>query len=153
MSPTARRKANAGDEQMPQQMRREGADGIFRIGMLTFDRGAIGEGEVKVVKAVEDHVAGGFGGLGDLGEASFLQIVNDGQFAEGFGFDGFGFDGSNFGAPGGGGNDILPGLLANRVPLALLFFTLEAMVFGAAAAWVWARNAPTELVADEVLTP
>ena len=93
MSPTARRKANAGDEQMPQQMRREGADGIFRIGMLTFDRGAIGEGEVKVVKAVEDHVAGGFGGLGDLGEASFLQIVNDGQFAEGFGFDGFDFVG------------------------------------------------------------
>jgi hypothetical protein len=43
--------------------------------------------------------------------------------------------------------------VANRVPLALLFFTLEALVFGSAAAWVWARNAPKEEILDEVLAP
>ena len=38
-------------------------------------------------------------------------------------------------------------------PLVLLFLTLEALVLGSAAAWVWARNAPVEEVADEVLSP
>jgi hypothetical protein len=53
------------------------------------------------------------------------------------------------GGPSGLGNVIV----ANRLPLALLFFTLEALILGAAAAWVWARNAPSTDVPDEVLAP
>jgi hypothetical protein len=34
-----------------------------------------------------------------------------------------------------------------------MFFTLEALVMASAAAWVWARSAPKEDVAEEVLAP
>jgi hypothetical protein len=80
-----------------------------------------------------------------------------GGFFPGGGFGGFGgFDaGGGSGAVGlsGGAGALGTAIFANRVPLALLFFTLEALVFGAAAAWVWARNAPREAVLDEVLAP
>jgi hypothetical protein len=84
-----------------------------------------------------------------------------------FGFDGFGgfggFDG--FGGFGGdqggigaglggpGGSNLGGVLLANRVPLALMFLTLEALLLASAAAWVWARSTPVDIVPDEVLSP
>ncbi len=79
-----------------------------------------------------------------------------GGFFPGDGFGGFGgFDAGGSGAVGvsGGAGALGTAIFANRVPLALLFFTLEALVFGAAAAWVWARNAPREAILDEVLAP
>jgi hypothetical protein len=71
------------------------------------------------------------------------------------GFGGFGGDqggiGAGLGGPGGGN---LGGvLLANRVPLALTFLTLEALLLASAAAWVWARSTPVDIVPDEVLSP
>lgn len=83
----------------------------------------------------------GFGGFGGFG-----------------GFDGFGgfggFGGSGAGAGAGlGGSGLGAALVANRLPLALMFLTLEALILGAAAAWVWARNTPVETVPDEVLVP
>ena len=76
-----------------------------------------------------------------------------------FGFGGpgdFGFNGP--GADNGGlGNsaaNVAQAIFSNRWwPLVLLFLTLEALLFGSAAAWVWARNAPVEEVSDEVLSP
>ena len=84
-------------------------------------------------------MGGGFGaGFGDFG-----------------GFGGFGgFDSS--GLPGGAegvAKAVGTALVANRIPLALLFLTLEALLLGAAAAWVWARNTPSEVVPAEVLSP
>jgi hypothetical protein len=87
-----------------------------------------------------------------------------------FGFGGFGgfggFDGGGFGGFGGGdqggfggaaagpgGTNLGTVLLANRVPLALTFLTLEALLLASAAAWVWARSTPVEAVPDEVLSP
>jgi hypothetical protein len=82
----------------------------------------------------------GFGGFGGFG-----------------GFAGFGgFDqggGVGAGVPGSGGSSLGATLVADRLPLALMFLTLEALILGAAAAWVWARNTPTETVPDEVLVP
>ena len=81
----------------------------------------------------------GFGGLGGFG---------------GFGGFGGGFDqsGSGVGAPGSGAGQVGAVLAANRVPLAYMFLTLEALLLGSAAAWVWARNAPVEKAPDEVLS-
>jgi hypothetical protein len=75
-----------------------------------------------------------------------------------FGFGGFGgfggFDQSGAGSGAGlGGSGLGATLVANRLPLALMFLTLEALILGAAAAWVWARNTPVEKVPDEVLVP
>jgi len=77
----------------------------------------------------------GFGGFGDFG-----------------GFGGFDQSGAGAGLAGSGGG-FGTALVANRVPLALTFLTLEALLLGAAAAWVWARNTPAEIVPDEVLVP
>ena len=91
-----------------------------------------------------------------------ISVIDFGSVSHPFDFGGFfpggGFGfapgGAGFGAPSGGGpSGVGAALFANRLPLALLFFTLEALVFGAAAAWVWAHNAPVEQVADEVLSP
>jgi hypothetical protein len=77
----------------------------------------------------------------------------------GFGdFGGFGgFDGSGFGADqnpvAGAAKALGTALVANRVPLAFMFLTLEALLLGAAAAWVWAKNTPVELIPGEVLSP
>ncbi len=83
---------------------------------------------------------GGFGGFGGMG---------------GFGGFGGGFDqgGSGVGGPGSGAGQVGAVLAANRVPLALTFLTLEALLLGSAAAWVWARNTPVERAPDEVLSP
>jgi hypothetical protein len=83
----------------------------------------------------------GFGGFGGFG-----------------GFDGFGgfggFDQNGLGSgAGSGANSLGAALVANRLPLALMFLTLEALILGAAAAWVWARNTPAETIPDEVLVP
>ena len=69
----------------------------------------------------------------------------------------FGFNGptgdSGLGSPNAAAN-VAQAILSNRWwPLVLLFLTLEALILGSAAAWVWARNAPREDVADEVLSP
>jgi hypothetical protein len=79
-------------------------------------------------------------------------------FGEGFGdfggFGGFGgFDQSAAGTAAGVANAIGTALVANRVPLALMFLTLEALLLASAAAWVWARNTPTDQVPAEVLSP
>src|SRR5205823_6924958 len=81
----------------------------------------------------------------------------------GFGLGSFGFGGGDFGFNGPPGDNglgantaanVAPAIFSNRRwPLVLLFLTLEALVLGSAAAWVWARNAPVEEVADEVLSP
>jgi hypothetical protein len=74
-----------------------------------------------------------------------------GDFGGGFGG---GFDSSGLGSGAGGPGGALGAVLAaNRVPLALMFLTLEALLLASAAAWVWARNTPIERVPDEVLSP
>jgi hypothetical protein len=79
-----------------------------------------------------------------------------------FGLGAFGFGGGDFGftAPstdsglGSPAANVAHAFFSNRWwPLVLLFLTLEALVLAAAAAWVWARNAPTDEIADEVLSP
>ena len=79
---------------------------------------------------------GGFGGFGDFG-----------------GFGGFDQSGLGSGSGGSGLTNLGSALAANRVPLALMFLTFEALLLAAAAAWVWARNTPAEQVPDEVLAP
>ena len=81
-------------------------------------------------------------------------------FGAGFGdfggFGGGGFDSMGAGAPGGAegvAKALGTTLVANRVPLALMFLTLEALLLASAAAWVWARNTPSDLVPAEVLSP
>ena len=54
---------------------------------------------------------------------------------------------------GSGLSNLGTALVANRVPLALMFLTLEALLLASGAAWVWARNTPVEQVPDEVLLP
>ena len=73
----------------------------------------------------------------------------------GFGGDfGGGFDQSGAGAGAAGvANAVGTALVANRVPLALMFLTLEALLLASAAAWVWARNTPADQVPTEVLSP
>jgi hypothetical protein len=79
---------------------------------------------------------GGFGGFGDFG-----------------GFGGFDQSGLGAGSGGSGLTNLGTALVANRVPLALMFLTFEALLLAAGAAWVWARNTPVEHVPDEVLSP
>jgi hypothetical protein len=81
-----------------------------------------------------------------------------GDFGFGGGFGDFGgFDSSGLGGDqspiAGAAKALGTALAANRVPLAFMFLTLEALVLGAAAAWVWARNTPVERVPEEVLSP
>jgi len=82
----------------------------------------------------------------------------------GFGYGDYGFGGGDFGFSGGPSADaggagaaaanVARAVFSNRWwPLVLLFLTLEALLLGAAAAWVWARNAPVEESAEEVLSP
>jgi len=78
-----------------------------------------------------------------------------GGFGAGFGdFGGFGDQtGGPNGTAGSGLGNLGTTLAANRVPLAFMFLTLEALLLAAAAAWVWARNTPMDAVPDEVLSP
>src|SRR5258708_30219626 len=81
----------------------------------------------------------GFGGFGGFGDFS------------GFGGDfrvGAGLAGSTNRAAGA-----ITNLLVNREPLALLFFTPEALVLPSAPARVWRRNAPVEARFNQVLCP
>jgi len=102
----------------------------------------LGEGFVDL-QAGGGGAFGGFGGFGGLG---------------GFGggdFGGFG-DQGGAGGPGGPGSaatQLGAALAADRIPLALMFLTLEALLLASAAAWVWARNTPSVKVPDEVLSP
>jgi hypothetical protein len=99
-----------------------------------------------------------------LGEGFADTIAGNGSasdfgFGGGFGdFGGFGgFDQGGFGGDlnpiGGAAKAIGAALAANRVPLAFMFLTMEALLLCAAAAWVWARNTPVERVPEEVLSP
>jgi hypothetical protein len=99
-----------------------------------------------------------------LGEGFADTIAGNGSgsdfgFGGGFGdFGGFGgFDQGGFGGDlnpiGGAAKAIGAALAANRVPLAFMFLTMEALLLCAAAAWVWARNSPIERVPEEVLSP
>jgi hypothetical protein len=98
-------------------------------------------------------------GYADANAGASGTLAGFGGFGGDFGgFGGFGFDqGVGAGAQAAGATNnaagAIAGLLSNRQPLALLFFTLEALVMASAAAWVWARNAPVDEVAEEVLTP
>jgi hypothetical protein len=77
-----------------------------------------------------------------------------GGFGAGFGdFGGFGDQTGGAGGPGSGLSNLGTALAANRMPLAFMFLTLEALLLAAAAAWVWARNTPIDRVPDEVLSP
>ena len=99
-----------------------------------------------------------------LGEGfADLQSGNGAAFGGFGGFDGSGFGGGDFGGFGdaggvGGGNSspiaqLGTALAANRIPLAFMFLMLEALLLASAAAWVWARNTPSDVVPDEVLSP
>jgi hypothetical protein len=74
-----------------------------------------------------------------------------GDFGGGFG--GFDQSGLDSGGAGQGLNGLGTALAANRVPLAFMFLTLEALLLASAAAWVWARNTAVETVPNEVLSP
>ena len=87
--------------------------------------------------------SGGFPGMGGFG------FMPGGDF----GFDGPASGDNGLGSPNSAAT-VAREIFANRWwPLLLLFLTLEALILGSAAAWVWARNAPKEEVADEVLSP
>ena len=91
--------------------------------------------------------------------------ASTGSGGGGFSGGGFGFTGGDFGfnGPNGGDNglgspnsaaSVAHAIFSNRWwPLVLLFLTLEALILGSAAAWVWSRNAPREDAVDEVLAP
>jgi hypothetical protein len=101
----------------------------------------LGEGFVDVQTGT--GAAFGFGGFGGFG-------------AGGFGGGDFGGFGDTSGAGGGGNSPVAQlgsALAANRIPLAFMFLTLEALLLASAAAWVWARSAPVDAVPDEVLSP
>jgi len=89
---------------------------------------------------------GGAGGAFGNGDFGFGATTGD-----------FGFNGPSAGNGGLNENSaasVARAIFSNRWwPLVLLFLTLEALLFGSAAAWVWARNAPVEEVAEEVLSP
>jgi hypothetical protein len=97
-----------------------------------------------------------------LGEG-FVDLQTGNGVAFGFGgFGGGGFGGGDFGGfgdtsgAGGGSSPVAQlgtALAANRIPLAFMFLTLEALLLGSAAAWVWARSTPADGVPDEVLSP
>ena len=96
-----------------------------------------------------DLQAGGGGGL---------DFSGFGGFGGGFGGGDFGGFGDQSGAGGDAGvgspaAQLGAALAADRIPLAFMFLTFEALLLAAAAAWVWARNAPVDKVPDEVLSP
>jgi len=80
----------------------------------------------------------GFGGFGGFGGGDF---------------GGFGDQGGAGGGLGTAASQLGAALTADRIPLAFMFLTLEALLLASAAAWVWARNAPSGKVPDEVLSP
>jgi hypothetical protein len=85
---------------------------------------------------------GAGGGFGDFGL---------GGLSGDFGFNGPSADNGGTGNPAA---NVAAAIFSNRWwPFVLLFLTLEALLFGSAAAWVWARNTPAEEVAEEVLSP
>jgi hypothetical protein len=93
-------------------------------------------------------------GYADASTGSGSGGFNGGNF--GFGPGDFGFNGpsADNGGLGNTAANVAQAIFSNRWwPLVLLFLTLEALLFGSAAAWVWARNSPVEEVADEVLSP
>ena len=85
---------------------------------------------------------------GSGGEGGFGLGGGFGDCGGGFG----GFDQSGL-EVGAGANSLGSVLAANRIPLALMFLTLEALLLASAAAWVWSRSTPVEVVPDEVLSP
>lgn len=100
----------------------------------------------------------GFADLQAGSSGGFSGFSFGGFGAGGFGggdFGGFGDTGSAGGAGGAGSGAAAIGaaLAANRVPLAWMFLTVEALLLASAAAWVWSRSAPADRVPDEVLSP
>jgi hypothetical protein len=94
-----------------------------------------------------DLQAGSGGGFGDM------SGLGGGGFGGGD-FGGFG-DGSGAGAGslGSAASQLGAALSADRIPLAFMFLTLEALLLASAAAWVWSRNAASDRVPLEVLEP
>ena len=99
-------------------------------------------------------------GFADLqagaGGAGFGAFGGFGGFGGGFGggdFGGFGDQGGGGGGVGSAASQLGAALAADRVPLAFMFLTLEALLLAAAAAWVWSRSAPSDKVPQEVLEP
>src|SRR5438445_507745 len=89
------------------------------------------------------------------GSSGGLDFSGFGGFG-GFGGGDFGRFGDQSGAGGGSGSpasQLGAALTADRIPLAFLFLTLEALLLASAGAWVWARNAPSGRVPEEVLSP
>jgi hypothetical protein len=89
--------------------------------------------------------AGGFGGIPGFGGL--------GGFGGGGDFGGFGDQSGAGTGPGSGAAQLGATLAADRVPLALMFLTLEALLLASAAGWVWARSARAEKLEEEVLSP
>ena len=90
-----------------------------------------------------------------LGAAELAQVVEvaaRGDPAHARLFGGFG-DQSGANGLGTAAGQLGATLAANRVPLAFMFLTLEALLLASAAAYVWARNTPSNRVPDEVLSP
>lgn len=102
----------------------------------------LGEGFADVNAGNTGSLAG-FGSFGGFGGGRF----------GGFGGTDQGGAGANGGPGGSLGTNITTALAANRLPLGLMFLTLEALLLASAAAWVWARSTPSERVPDEVLSP
>jgi len=94
-----------------------------------------------------DTTAGNGAGGSDLGFGGFGDFGGFGGFDQGGGF------GADQNPVAGAAKAIGAALAANRIPLAFMFLTLEALLLCAAAAWVWARNTPVERVPEEVLSP
>ncbi|TMF09205.1 MAG: hypothetical protein E6I41_06275 [Chloroflexi bacterium] len=102
-----------------------------------------------------EYVLGeGFADLQVGSGGSAFDFGGFGGFGAGFGdFGGFGDQTGGANGPGSGLSNLGTTLAANRIPLAFMFLTLEALLLAAAAAWVWARNTPLDRVPDEVLSP
>jgi len=104
-----------------------------------------------------EYVLGeGFVDLQAGGGGAGFDFGGFGGFGGGFGGGDFGGFGDQSGAGGGSGSaagQLGAALAADRIPLAFMFLTLEALLLASAAAWVWARNAPSGRVPDEVLSP
>jgi hypothetical protein len=126
---------------------------IWATGMhIKIQQPAVGPG---VPSQSAEYVLGeGFVDL-ETGTGAAFGFGGFGGFSGGFGGGDFGGFGDQAGA--GGGNSPVAqlgaALSANRIPLAFMFLTLEALLLASAAAWVWARNTPSDVVPDEVLSP
>jgi hypothetical protein len=102
----------------------------------------LGEGFVDLQAGAR---AGGFRGIPGFGGL--------GGFGGGGDFGGFGDQSGAGTGPGSGAAQLGATLAADRVPLALMFLTLEALLLASAAGWVWARSARAEKLEEEVLSP